>query len=75
MTSSSENTLYQRLGGYDAIAAAVDDLMPRLFNESSNRGLSKRSKRPYEKERTPNDLSHGSNHTYTRNNLTERSNA
>lgn len=33
MTSSSENTLYQRLGGYDAIAAAVDDLMPRLFDD------------------------------------------
>ena len=33
MTSSSDNTLYQRLGGYDAIAAAVDDLMPRLFDD------------------------------------------
>ena len=26
-------TLYERLGGYDAIAAAVDDLMPRLIKD------------------------------------------
>jgi hemoglobin len=26
-------SLYQRLGGYDAIAAAVSDLMPRLRND------------------------------------------
>ncbi len=26
-------TLYERIGGYDAIAAAVDDLMPRLFSD------------------------------------------
>jgi hemoglobin len=25
--------LYQRLGGYDAIAAFVDDLLPRLLND------------------------------------------
>ncbi len=33
MTSSSEKSLYERLGGYDALAAAVDDLMPRLFSD------------------------------------------
>jgi hemoglobin len=26
--------LYQRLGGYDAIAAFVDDLLPRLLNDA-----------------------------------------
>jgi hemoglobin len=26
----SEKTLYERLGGYDAIAAVADDLLPRL---------------------------------------------
>ena len=26
-------SLYQRLGGYDAIAAAVDDLLPRLVGD------------------------------------------
>jgi hemoglobin len=26
-----EKSLYQRLGGYDTIAAFVDDLLPRLF--------------------------------------------
>jgi hemoglobin len=26
-------SLYQRLGGYDAIAAAVDDLLPRLTSD------------------------------------------
>jgi hemoglobin len=29
----SERTLYQRLGGYDAIAAVVDDLLPRLQSD------------------------------------------
>jgi hypothetical protein len=29
----SEQTLYQRLGGYDAVAAATDDLLPRLLND------------------------------------------
>lgn len=29
-----EKSLYQRLGGYDAIAAAVDDLLPRLTSDS-----------------------------------------
>jgi hemoglobin len=29
----SEQTLYQRLGGYDAIAAATDDLLERLLND------------------------------------------
>jgi truncated hemoglobin YjbI len=26
-------TLYERLGGYDAIAAVVDDLLPRLVSD------------------------------------------
>jgi hemoglobin len=29
----SDETLYQRLGGYDAIAAATDDLLSRLLND------------------------------------------
>jgi hemoglobin len=29
----SEQTLYQRLGGYDAVAAATDDVIPRLLND------------------------------------------
>jgi hemoglobin len=29
----SDQTLYQRLGGYDAIAAATDDLLGRLLND------------------------------------------
>ena len=29
-----ERLLYDRLGGYDAIAAFVDDLLPRLMNDS-----------------------------------------
>jgi hemoglobin len=33
MTASTK-TLYQRLGGYDAIAAVVDDLLPRLENDA-----------------------------------------
>jgi hemoglobin len=28
--SDEKNTLYDRLGGYDAIAAVADDLLPRL---------------------------------------------
>lgn len=28
--ATSKDSLYSRLGGYDAIAAAVDDLLPRL---------------------------------------------
>jgi hemoglobin len=28
------NTLYERLGGYDAIAAVADDLLPRLENDA-----------------------------------------
>ena len=31
--SSQEKTLYQRLGGYDAIAAVVDDFIPRLATD------------------------------------------
>ena len=30
MTSPVGKSLYERLGGYDALAAAVDDLIPRL---------------------------------------------
>ncbi|GHB28760.1 hypothetical protein GCM10007094_16670 [Pseudovibrio japonicus] len=29
----SDKTLYERLGGYDAIAAVVNDLLPRLQND------------------------------------------
>ena len=29
-----EKSLYHRLGGYDAIAAAIDDLLPRLTSDS-----------------------------------------
>jgi hemoglobin len=34
MTNSSPSTLYARLGGYDAIAAVADDLLPRLTGDS-----------------------------------------
>ena len=30
MSNPSGKSLYERLGGYDALAAAVDDLLPRL---------------------------------------------
>ena len=30
----NEKTLYQRLGGYDAISAVVNDLLPRLMSDS-----------------------------------------
>jgi len=30
---SNDKTLYERLGGYDAIAAVVNDLLPRLRND------------------------------------------
>ena len=33
MTNSGGRTLYERLGGYDALAAAVDDLLPRLQSD------------------------------------------
>jgi hemoglobin len=33
MTDSSSNTLYSRLGGYDAIAAVADNLLPRLMSD------------------------------------------
>ena len=33
MTEVSEKSLYERLGGYDAICAAVDDLIPRLHSD------------------------------------------
>lgn len=32
-TTYAQESLYKRLGGYDAIAAAVADLMPRLYND------------------------------------------
>jgi hemoglobin len=31
---TKEATLYSRLGGYDAIAAVVDDLLPRLMSDA-----------------------------------------
>ncbi|MDX2457206.1 MAG: group 1 truncated hemoglobin [Gammaproteobacteria bacterium] len=31
---SQEKTLYERLGGYDAIVAVVDKLLPRLENDA-----------------------------------------
>ncbi|MGO9061305.1 MAG: group I truncated hemoglobin [Candidatus Binataceae bacterium] len=33
MAETSEKSLYSRLGGYDAIAAVVDDLLPRLQSD------------------------------------------
>jgi len=33
MTGLPEKSLYERLGGYDAIAAAVDDLLQRLTSD------------------------------------------
>ena len=33
MTDPSSNTLYSRLGGYDAIAAVADNLLPRLMSD------------------------------------------
>ena len=30
---SDQKILYQRLGGYDAIAAVANDLLPRLRND------------------------------------------
>ena len=32
--ATSKDSLYSRLGGYDAIAAVVDDLLPRLREDS-----------------------------------------
>ena len=32
--SDQAKTLYERLGGYDAIAAVADDLLPRLENDA-----------------------------------------
>lgn len=34
MSNDNSNSLYQRLGGYDAIAAVADDLLPRLIGDS-----------------------------------------
>ncbi len=33
MTDSSEKSLYERLGGYDAIAAVTDDFLERLMSD------------------------------------------
>ena len=33
ISAAQENTLYERLGGYDAISAVVDDFAPKLFND------------------------------------------
>ena len=33
MTTSPEKSLYERMGGYDAIAAATDELLRRLTND------------------------------------------
>ena len=33
MASANAKTLYARLGGYDAIAAVCDDLLPRLMSD------------------------------------------
>ena len=33
MVDPSPKTLYSRLGGYDAISAVADDLLPRLMND------------------------------------------
>ena len=33
MTDPSSTTLYSRLGGYDAIAAVADNLLPRLMSD------------------------------------------
>ncbi|MGY8769867.1 MAG: group I truncated hemoglobin [Pirellulales bacterium] len=30
----NDQSLYQRLGGYDAISAVADNLLPRLMNDS-----------------------------------------
>ena len=32
-SAHAQETLYKRLGGYDAVAAAVANLMPRLYND------------------------------------------
>jgi len=34
-SAHTQESLYKRLGGYDAIAAAVADLMPRLYNDQT----------------------------------------
>ncbi len=34
MTTSSEKSLYERLGGYDALAAATDELLRRVTSDA-----------------------------------------
>ena len=33
---ADEKTLYERLGGYDAISAVADDLLPRLIADTQS---------------------------------------
>ena len=35
MTKADERSLYERLGGYDAISAVANDLLPRLMADKS----------------------------------------
>ena len=35
MTKADEKSLYERLGGYDAISAVANDLLPRLMADNS----------------------------------------
>src|SRR5215212_3699156 len=39
MTEATDQSLYQRLGGYDALAAATDDLLARLQADSQLGGF------------------------------------
>ena len=39
MAKSKEKSLYVRLGGYDAVAALVDDLLERLFADKKVNGF------------------------------------
>jgi len=39
MAKTKEKSLYERLGGYDAVAALVDDLLERLFADKKVNGF------------------------------------
>ena len=41
--SAAQTSLYHRLGGYDALAAAVDDLLPRLQGDPQLKDASERN--------------------------------
>ncbi len=41
--SAAQKSLYQRLGGYDALAAVTDDFIGRLAAETSDDSLSARA--------------------------------